>query len=142
MTEPLHCPFEKAILSTQCGCTFSTRYQVGERTGVGCESAMARQDCLTFRRLLRENARFALGVKDATEALPFGKERKLLFGGLAGLYEVLDAEGQAGQGMNDIHGLVAHARRQFLDLERVPYDKVVRAVVAYRSPRRSPGRER
>lgn len=136
MAEHFQCPFEKAILSTECGCRFSTRYYVGERTGVACRYAFAHEDCKALMRLLRENARFALGVKDATEALPFGKEKKLLFGGLLGLYSVLDPAGQSTESLRDISGLVARAKVQFEGLGALPYSEIVRFMATYHPRRR------
>lgn len=132
----IKCPFEKVILSTRSGCSMSARYYVGERTGVYCQREEARRDCIDLVKNLRDNARFALKVTDTTDSLPFGKEMKILFGGLEGLRAALDPGAELGGGIADIHALVEQAKVQFDGLRALPYPQLVKAIAAYRSPRR------
>ena len=44
-------------------------------------------------QLVRQNARFALKVTDTSERMPFGKEMKVVIGGLIGAGKVLHPEG-------------------------------------------------
>ena len=79
------CPFEKAILGTQCACEMASRFSVAEQMGVECRSDIARNNCATLLAFMRERARFALKVTDTSANLPFGKEMKVMLGGLIGL---------------------------------------------------------
>ncbi len=79
------CPFEKAILSVQCDCEMATRFSIAEQMGVECRSDIARNNCTTLLVYLRERARFVLKVTDTSAGLPFGKEMKVMLGGLIGL---------------------------------------------------------
>ena len=87
------CPFEKIILGAYAGCAKARRFAIAERMGVGCSSDIALNNCQTLIKLVRENARFALKVTDTTERLPFGKEMKIMAGGLAGLESVIRRQG-------------------------------------------------
>ncbi len=79
------CPFEKAILGAQCACEMATRFSVAEQMGVECRSDIARNNCAMLLGFMRERARFALKVTDTSVSLPFGKEMKVMLGGLIGL---------------------------------------------------------
>ncbi|MCR4300801.1 MAG: hypothetical protein NUV51_04255 [Sulfuricaulis sp.] len=58
---------------------------MAERMGVNCRSDIARNNCITLLALMRDRARFALKVTDTSDHLPFGKEIKVMIGGLIGL---------------------------------------------------------
>jgi hypothetical protein len=135
--ENIFCPFARTIISTQNGCTHSTRYCVGERVSAACDSAAASTDCVSLAQLLRENARFALGVTDTTGSLTFGKELKILYGGLAGLQELVSTGGVASDRVDDIHSLVIDARRQYGTLQDIPYQHIVKKISAYQPARRA-----
>src|SRR3989344_6138161 len=79
------CPFEKVILGAYAGCEKAQRFFIAERMGVECTSDIALNNCLTLLKLMRERSRFALKVTDTAERLPFGKEMKVMAGGVAGL---------------------------------------------------------
>jgi hypothetical protein len=85
----LPCPFEKAITSNRCGCEHSARFAIAERIGAACRSDLAQTNCVTLMALLRERSRFALKLTNTSEKLPFGKELKIMFGGLDGLQGLL-----------------------------------------------------
>ncbi|MDA8364545.1 MAG: hypothetical protein M0Z84_12220 [Gammaproteobacteria bacterium] len=130
------CPFEKAILSTQFMCEKATHHYIGERTAVVCQSADARHDCVRLLLLLREGSRFALKVTDTARELPFGKEMKIVFGGLAGLKALLQ---EGGVGATDsIRGLVEEAKQFYGTLEKLPCHQVVRYIAASKPGRRGP----
>ncbi|MEW6330133.1 MAG: hypothetical protein AB1560_01600 [Pseudomonadota bacterium] len=129
------CPFEKAILSAQCACELATRFSVAEQMGVNCRSGIARNNCTTLLALMRERARFALRVTDTSESLPFGKEMKVMIGGLLGLQGLLAPEADAA-GVGNIHALVRQAQEQFGALQALPYQEIVKSINAYQARRR------
>ncbi len=133
------CPFEKVILGAYAGCAKARRFAIAERMGVECTSDIALNNCLTLIKLVRENARFALKVTDTTERLPFGKEMKVMVGGLAGLEAVLHPGSQKQPGqpeIRDIHGLVQQAQTAFGSLTALPYPAMMKSVAAFQLRKR------
>jgi len=129
------CPFEKAILGAQCACELATRFSVAEQIGVNCRSGIARNNCTTLLALMRNRARFALKVTDTSESLAFGKEMKVMIGGLVGLQALLTPEPDAGR-VGNIHALVRAAQEKYGSLEALPYQEIVKSVTAYQARRR------
>lgn len=132
------CPFEKAILSAQCECVLATRFSVAERMGVNCRNNIARNNCTTLLALMRDRARFALKVTDTSDHLPFGKEIKVMIGGLIGLQRLF-APGAVSR-VDNVHGLVQQAQEEFGSLESIPFHEVVKSIASYQSKRRGRGR--
>jgi hypothetical protein len=133
----LRCPFEKALLSTQCACTQSTRTWIAERQAAGCASEAAQRHCLDLIDLLHRNAAFALHQTAVKGALPHAREMKVQCGGLRGLQAVLHPESAEQENVTDIHGLVRDALDRFGSLGALPYGEVVKAIAAYQGrPRR------
>jgi hypothetical protein len=128
------CPFEKAILSTRCACELAARFSMAEQMGVECRSDIARNNCIVLLALMRERARFALRVTGTAAGLPFGKEMKVMIGGLVGLQQVLSA-GEAGP-VRNIHALVNQAQSRYGSLEALPYQEIVKSITAFRNRRR------
>lgn len=132
------CPFEKAILSAQCACELADPFSVAEQMGVNCRSDIARTNCATLLALMRERARFALKVTDTSANLPFGKEMKVMVGGLIGLQGQLVAGAGPGGQVDNIHALVRQAQQRYGSLEALPYQELVKAITAFQPRRRAP----
>ncbi len=133
------CPFEKVILGAHAGCTMAQRFAVAERMGVECTSDLALNNCLTLIKLLRENSRFALKVTDTSAPMAFGKEMKVMAGGLIGLDAALHGtvEKQPGQPeIKDIHGLLREAQENFGSLTALPYPAIMQSVTAFQLRKR------
>ena len=130
------CPFEKAILSAQCDCELASRYSVAEQIGVECRSDLARNNCAILLGIMRERARFALKVTDTSELLPFGKEMKVMIGGLIGLQRLLAAEAGAAARVTNIHALVQQAQQVYGSLGTLPYQEIVKSIAAFQGKRR------
>jgi hypothetical protein len=130
------CPFEKAILSAQCACEMATRFSVAEQMGVECRSDIARNNCATLLVFMRERARFVLKVTDTSAGLPFGKEMKVMFGGLTGLQRQMATEEGAAARVQNIHALVQQAQAAYGSLEALPYQEIVKSIAAFQGKRR------
>ena len=130
------CPFEKAILGTQCACEMASRFSVAEQMGVECRSDIARNNCATLLVYLRERARFALKVTDTSESLPFGKEMKVMLGGLIGLQRQMATEEGAAGRVQNIHALVQQAQAAYGSLDALPYQEIVKSIAAFQAKRR------
>lgn len=132
----LDCPFEKVILSGKYGCARSERFALGERIGVACTSPVARQNCVTLLSLLRERARFRLGMASTTAPWPFGKERRLMLGALDGIERSLAQRDERVPRAQDIHALVQQAQETFGSLAALPFRDIVGAIAADEPGRR------
>jgi hypothetical protein len=130
------CPFEKAILSAQCACEMATRFSVAEQMGVECRSDIARNNCATLLVFMCERARFVLKVTDTSAGLPFGKEMKVMFGGLTGLQRQMATEEGAAARVQNIHALVQQAQAAYGSLEALPYQEIVKSIAAFQGKRR------
>ncbi len=134
------CPFEKAILSRQCGCQYAQRLQIADREAAGCRSVTAPPACHELLRLLRVNAQFALGMAASPGALPHGKEMKVQVGGLLGLQQLL-AEAADMRAVENVYGLVRAAKKIHGELESLPFFQIVRSIASYRGRRRTRSRK-
>lgn len=135
------CPFEKTLLSAQCACELATRYSIAEQMGVNCRSGIARNNCTTLLALMRERARFALKVTDTSDSLPFGKEMKVMMGGLIGLQRLVLPAADAAR-VGNIHVLVQQAQEKYASLESLPYQELVKSITAFQGKRRGRPRPR
>ena len=122
-------------MSAQCACEMATRFSVAEQMGVNCRSDIARNNCITLLALMRSRARFALKVTDTSDSLPFGKEMKVMIGGLTGLQRLLTTEPDAAR-VDNIHSLVQQAQQKYGSLDALPYQEIVKSITAFQSKRR------
>ncbi len=145
MTTP--CPFEKVILCGRGSCKHAERFAVGEHLAVACISPVAYHNCHTLLALLRSRARFALKAPSAASPWPFGKEMRVMLGGLASLKRLLTSGKQCGQSavtkpeahapdLGDIHALVRRAQEAYGALEDLPFQEIVRTIARRPSYRR------
>jgi hypothetical protein len=132
----LPCPFEKTLLSRQCDCRMARRFNLAEREGVSCTAWTAQRNCKTLLELLRQKARFTLGLTTVPGPLPHAKEVKVQTGGLTGVRRVVHP-GQGPSRVEDIHALVTAARTAFGRLEELPFHEIVKAIAAHQGRRRS-----
>lgn len=137
MPAEVDCPFEKPILSGQCACTHAERASVGEQMRIGCRSALACANCRTTLAFLRERCRFVLKIADLQAPIPFGKEMRLMIGGLLGLQRLLQDDSQDEAHVSDIHALINRAKARYGALAQLPYEAIVRSISAYQPRRRS-----
>ncbi len=86
-------------------------------------------------RQLREASRFALKVTDTARELPFGKEMKILFGGLAGLQELM-SDVYPGK-VDNVYPLVNAAKSRYGTLDNLPCQQIVKHIAAFRLGRRA-----
>jgi len=134
MDNGLRCPFEKAILSARCECEMATRFSIAEQMGVECRSDFACSNCTTLLALMRENARFALKLTNTTGNLAFGKEIKVMIGGLIGLQRLM-MEGDGGT-VRNVHALVQQAQTAYGSLRSIPYREIVKSIAAFQTKHR------
>ena len=130
------CPFEKAILSAQCACEMAARFSVAEQIGVECRAELARNNCTILLGMMRERARFALKLTDTSGLLPFGKEMKVMIGGLIGLQRLMMVEENDAARVTNIHALVQQAQQVYGSLGALPYQEIVKSIAAFQRKRR------
>ena len=121
------CPFEKAILSSRCGCEKFQRLNIAEREAAACVSVSAQQQCVELLEQLYQNSRFALQQSDLNSPLAHAQMMKLQCGGLQGLQSILKQSGN----INNINGLVKSLFTNFDDLKKIPYQEIVQFISHY-----------
>jgi hypothetical protein len=139
--DTLPCPFKKAIFSTVCACEKSERIYIGDREVMACADPVAQGRCNELAGRLREAARFALRVSEATTGLPHGKQIRVETGGLLGLQQVIQPAADEPDRVANVHALVTLALVEFGDLTQLPYPEIIREVARFH-PRRRRGRRR
>ena len=128
------CVFAKAILRRCAACCRSEKVFIAEREAVACQSPRGHQRCGELVACLRENALFALRLKQIDGPLPHGKEMKVECGGLLGLYSV--AEGEDAEHVKDIDALVDDSLKRWHDFKQLPYSQIAQWMAKYQSRRR------
>ena len=129
------CVFEKAILTHRCACPCSTRFYLADREGISCQSQRAHRRCAGFLVLLRENARFALGITAVAAELPHAKEIKVQNGGLLGLQRVLRTD-LSTEKVLDVAGLIDMGIETYGSPAQFPYREIVKSIVTFEARRR------
>jgi hypothetical protein len=131
------CPFEKAILSTRCGCEKSRKLNIAEREAVGCSAPAARQDCLALLEAMRRNAMFALKLTAPSNTLPHSKEMRVQCGGMLGLRNLVFPDDATELRVENIYAVVAAAQALHGSLDALPYGEIVKQIAAFEPrPRR------
>jgi hypothetical protein len=130
------CPYEKAILTQNCGCRLAARFCIAEREGVRCGADQAQARCLGFLQRLRMQARFALRTTDGGAALPHAKAMRIQVGGLQGVRMALGDEQDDGDSassrVEDVDGLLSSAVERFGGLAELPFGQIIQRIAAYR----------
>lgn len=129
------CVFERALLTGRCGCRCHRRLLLAEREAAACEVPAAQARCAALLEVLRDKARFALGLTGVAGPLPFGKEIKVQAGGLLGLQAARYPDRAAGR-VEDVDALLEEALARYGGLDRLPIEAMVRHIVHYRPRRR------
>lgn len=126
---PLHCPFEKTVLTHCAACSRAEKHNIAEREVVACNNTEAHQRCIELRDLLRHNFTFALGKLHIDGPLPHAKEMRMQCGGLKGLKFTLDGDDE----VHDVAALLEMAQQRFGDLAELPYSLIIqRANILYK----------
>ena len=126
------CPFERALLSRCVNCGRSRKLNLAEREAIACGDPAVREHCITFYHALHDNAQFALKI-NPDAPWPFGKEIRAQCGGVRGLAQMLDGEGDEN---TDTAETVLRALYEWGSCAQFPYSQIMRAVVHYEPRKR------
>ena len=121
------CPFQKAILSSRCGCEKCHRLNIAERENVACISTSAQRRCVELFDHFYKNARFVLKNINLEGKLPHGKAMKVQCGGLFGLAATF-AEGAELPQVDNIDALVTKSLEKYGNMEEMPYQNIVKFI--------------
>lgn len=139
----LRCIFEKANLTRRYDREKIIRINIAEREAGGCTDPEAQQLCLELLELFRKNAIFSLKMPHIHGTLPHAKEIKIQCGGLNGLQQALTSKTPEITDIepgiviiNNIHGLIQAAIKNFLTLDKLPFQKIVKSITAYEGRKR------
>lgn len=130
------CLYEKAILADHCRCVQASRFYLAERVGVHCRMDEGQQRCGAFLKLLRDHARFTLKLTRGNDALPHAKALRLQVGGLKGLHQSLHQEQLPPDQIDDIFQLLQQAEEIHEQLERLPFQEIIKQVAAFKGRNR------
>jgi hypothetical protein len=130
------CMYEKSILSRKCNCSKAKKMCIAEREGVHCMTDEAQEQCHEFLEQLRQRARFALKFNDDRAVLPHGLAMRLQVGGLRGLHAALNEDQPIPDTIEDVYSLISQAKATFEGLEKLPYQKLIQQVAAYKGRQR------
>jgi hypothetical protein len=125
------CVFEKTINSRRCTCKKSRRFHLADREGIACKSASGNALCRELLDRMRSKARFALHLTHAEGPLPHAREIKVQTGGLLGLQALLHPEKSGANNIDNAIGLIDAALTEYGDLESLPYDPIIQAIVRF-----------
>jgi hypothetical protein len=131
------CVFEKAINARRCACIQAARFCLADREGVACKSNSANQMCTHLLDTLRRNARFSLHLTHAEGPLPHAKEIRVQVGGLLGLQQLIDPETNTHDRVDNIYALTKSAFARYENLQGLPLDQIMQAIVSFRGRRKS-----
>lgn len=118
------CVFQKAILTARCACPHAQKVNIAEREAVACEFTEARVQCQALYDAFIEKARFAL-QKLGDSPLTHAESIKVQVGGITGLQEILGDD----TAMPQVGKLTMRAFLEYPDLEGLPVDTIIRAIV-------------
>lgn len=124
------CPFEKALLSSRCTCAKFQRLNIAEREAAACILPAAQVRCIALLEQLYQNARFALKQPRMDKPQPHNKAMKIQCGGLLGLQAALSPECDNKQ-VENIDALVTQALKNYGELEKLPYQEIVKFISHY-----------
>ena len=131
---PIRCVFEKAINSRVCNCSKATRFNLADREGVTCNSAVGQEQCVNIQKTLREKARFVLQQTSMDGQLSHNAEIKIQNGGIKGLAKVV---GHSEIKENDIYSLINNAEKKFQSIDKLPFEQIVQEIASYQGRRRA-----
>lgn len=126
------CPFGRAVLAGEAGCTLARRRPRGEHEAILCASEPARIHCLSLFTLLRERARFALKLPAGDVPIPHVQMMRLQCGGAQAI-----AAAMGEPAPRDLHELVAEARTRWGSVGDGPFGEMIASLVAWQPRRRA-----
>ena len=127
------CLFEKGVLQRCCACHLAKHFNLAERVGVACTARAAQQQCREFLAIMQEKSVFALQLTPTDDGkLPHAKKIKIQCGGINGLH-TLDGAADLGK---DVNRLLDHAVKHFGGMAQLPFEQIVRSVVAFEGRKR------
>ncbi len=157
---PTRCYFEKLLLLRYANCAQADKLFLADREAYGCHSAVAQQQCSRLLDNLRSNARFSLQVTQVNGPLPHAKEIKVQAGGMFGLQQLLTQENTAQTDIlndddakfgeqsqqhapiKDVSGIINEAVTEYKELNAIPYNELVKAIVNFKLPERKRKKKR
>lgn len=129
------CLFEKCLFAGHAACAQSDRFNLAEREGIHCRSDSAQAQCGEFLDLLRHHSRFTLKSNDEKDILSHAQALRLQVGGIRGLDLVVEEREEALLYVEDIHDLLNRARQLFEQLDRLPFNEIIKQVAAFKGRR-------
>ncbi len=132
----VRCVFEKGLNARRCVCRRARHFLLAGREGYQCASAPRQARCVAYLDLLRQQARFTVGVAQPDGPLPHNKELRIQIGGLQCLKRLLaEQSGEAGNEL-DVDRLLTAAADEYGAVEDIPFERLLSDIVAFQGRRR------
>ena len=127
----LRCVFEKALMTRKCRCSRARNFRLAEREGFGCNHTQAQQRCTELLTLMRNSARFTLGMPTVDGPLPHNKEIRVQVGGMCGLQALCGGQPADDTLVADIDAAIETCIARHGSLQDFPFDQVLPSIAAY-----------
>ncbi len=135
---PDHCLFEKGMLTNQCRCSRNQKLLIAEREAAGCTDKEAQAHCRAFLETIRQQARFALKLRDTGQKLGHVKAVKVQIGGLRGLYKALHPSEAIPSPIPEVAGMLEEALRVWKSFDKLPFTEIIPEIGRWEPRRRRP----
>ena len=126
------CVFEKTILSHRSGCSQSSRFFLADREGIRCNSPEYKQHCAAFLPHLRQKARFALGLHETSDTLPYTQEIRIQTGGMLGLQRIANHDDTEPDHADDISTLICDGLKKYADINNFPFQDIIQSIAKFK----------
>ncbi len=128
-------------------CSSSKKILLAEREAMACLNKDDMEDCQVTLNSIRRNARFALNITQAKEALPHSKELRVQAGAAFGLQQYLKGENTADvqtlmnnklryeeddtRPIVNIKETISEALKRFGDVKNIPFVEIVKTIKGF-----------
>ncbi len=138
MANPTLCPFSKPIIGRWCRCEHA---RVSDRCAgklVCTRAGLYRERCVALAAVLRERARFVLGIGAAEAVLTHAQSMKIRCGGLLGMQRVLAL---APDKPPAVLGVMDAVEERYGSLDAFPFNEIVQDIRAFSHRRKRADRK-
>ena len=128
MSDPTLCPFSKPIIGCWCRCEYA---RVSDRCAgkMVCKRAsVQRRRCVKLSDLLKERARFVVGVSESDPVLTHAQSMKIRCGGLTGMRRVLAFEADKPPRVVTVIDAV---EERYGSLDAFPFNEIVQDIRSF-----------
>ena len=146
----VRCVFEKTLTShlanQQVKCHLAEHFCLADREGYSCNNALLSSKCSEVLKKLRENSTFVLKLHEISGPLPHNMEIRVQAGGMLGLSKLLSKPEEVKSEIEeisaiqpaipDISQIISQAEKKYGEIDNLPFNEIVQAIVQFQGRRR------